>query len=229
MATTYTRGQWAIAVTNQILRNIHAPVVSAAGAVDVIVGWTVAEFSAAESKIATYNCLNCENGADIQAWKPKAVFANGIVAFPTFADGVNATAHRITNNPAYRPIVDGIRTNNLNPREITNDTAVRKALGVWVNGPNGGPISDQYVANIVSGFSRGQDQLTGVEGDSTITNQDAQGNNMDTGGGPSFSPVQVVKVSGGALMILAGVALLLKSLSPSLIQTVVSKNPGKSK
>lgn len=230
MATTYTRGQWSIAVINQILRDTGGGV-STAGAVQLFVGWTVAEFSAAESKIATYNCLNCENGADIQTWNPKAVMANGIVAFPTFADGVNATAHRLVNNPAYKAIVDGIHSNNLNIRELSNDDAVKRALGVWVNGPRGGPISQSYVDNIIAGSKRGDDVLQGVDGDSTITSQDAQGNDMSQGSGPSFSAVQVVKVLGGALMILAGVALLLKSLAPGIIQTAIGttvKSTGKS-
>lgn len=220
---TYTRGEWAIALTNVI---VGPGGVSGAGAVDVIVGWTVAEFSAAESLVATYNCLNCENGADIQNWKPKAINANGIVAFPTFADGVNATAHRLMNNAAYAPIVNGIKSNSLNPRELSADSAVQRSLGVWVNGPNGGPASQGYVNTIIGGSGRNNDVLPGVPGDTTISNQSATGDNL--GGsfsttGPSFTSTQVVKVLGGALMILAGVALLIKSLGVSSVARVLTK------
>lgn len=222
-ATTYTRGEWSIAVCNAILSGSGA---SGAGAVDFFVGWTVAEFSAAESQVATYNCLNCENGADIQIWKPKPVMANGIVAFPTFADGVNATAHRLTSNPAYAPIVAGIKNNSLNPRELSGDSAVQRALGVWVNGPNGGPISQGYINNIIAGSGRNNDVLSGVSGDTTITNQSSTGQNL--GGsfnntGPSFSATQVVKVLGGALLILAGLALFIKTLGASSIAKVIGK------
>lgn len=224
MATpTYTRGEWSIAVTNAILHGTGAA--SGAGAVDVIVGWTVAETSTQEAQTVHYNLLNMKNGADIAVWKPQTL-SNGIVTFPTFADGVNATAHRLLGNPAYSAIVQGIKSNSLNPRELSSDTAVQAALGVWVNGPHGGPISQSYVANIIAGSGANNDVLPGVDGDTTISNQSATGDNL--GGsfsttGPSFTSTQVVKVLGGALMILAGVALLIKSLGVSSVARVLTK------
>lgn len=222
-ATTYTRGEWAIAVCNAIQAGSGA---SGAGPVDFVVGWTVAEFSATEAQTAFYNCLNCENGADIAGWKPKSVSSNGIVAFPSFANGVAATAHRLTANPAYAAIVEGIKNNSLNPRELSSDSAVQRALGVWVNGPNGGPVSQGYINNIIAGSGANNDVLPGIAGDSTITNQDSLGQNLGgsfNNSGPSFSATQVIKVLGGALMILAGIALFIKSLGAGAIAKVVGK------
>ena len=217
---TYTRGQFAQAVCNELAK----PGQPGNGSVAFFTGWSAAEMSVGESKIATYNCLNMENGQDIAIYNPTVVNGNGIVAFKHFSDGVAATASRIGNSSYYGPIVAGVKNNTLNPRELSSDTSVLKALGVWVNGPNGGPASQSYVNNIIGG-SGNTDALYGVAGDTTISNQDAQGNQLPgPQAGSSYtgpSAQQIVKIAGGALLVLAGVALLIKSLAPGAVAKVL--------
>ena len=237
----YTRGAWATALVQAIIGPNQQP-----GQVSVafITGWTAAEYSADESKIASYNCLNMENGSDIAQWNPKTISSNSIVAFSRFIDGINATAARLNSGP-YNAIVTAIQANdphalglNVLAGQIifTTDSnnnwapiqTVVKALGTWQKGFGHAP-DQSYLNNIAYGFSDGATQLFGVAGDSTIGTASSGifestpgiGSTDTTGATNSISPTQVIKVLGGALMILAGVALLIKSLGAGTVQKVI--------
>lgn len=221
LALNYTRGEWATAVSNAVTGNA-----SNSGGIDFIVGWTVAEMSVAESKVALYNCLNCSDGADIASYQ-HTTLPNHIVSFKSFQDGVNGTAERIKGG--YPNIVKGLSDNSLNPRTLTSDTGVQQDLGKWVNGPHGGRISGSYITNIISGSGHNSEQLYGLTGDQSITNQTPSGGDLNKGGQntPPVNPwswQDVVKVALGALMLLTGLVLFIKAEFPS---SGIAKTVGK--
>lgn len=210
MSTYYTRGGWSQSVCDAIAGSQAGRLV-----VDFVVGWTVAEYSQAESKTALYNCLNCENGADISAWHPTAINSNGIVAFKSFADGVAATAARLKEYPALSA---AIAASNAGPLGVPNgqpSSAVVADLRKW----SGSSDIGGYIANIYSGMNRGGDQLYAVEGDTTA-NTSGPGSALtqpsQLPAGSTWDGTRIVKLGAGIILCLAAVALLIKSFSPSV-------------
>ena len=226
-APTYTKNQWATALVSNMISGLAGGQIPQTS-VAFVIGWIGATAPTAE---ATYNCLSLANGPDLAQYHP--TISGGVIAFSRFADGVAATAGRIQNSQFYQAIAIALANEpaNLNIQDVGGNLgvgipyspsdAIKKALGVWVNGPNGGPISQAYLDNIGRGITNGGDILTGVAGDTTISSATTGIFQNSSGNTTTINPAQIIKVLGGALMILAGVALLIKSLGAGTVQKVI--------
>lgn len=199
-----------------------------------MIGWAHVE-GGSQTNACHFNILNTmqdESGAvQCQGTLP------GIKAYPDAATGEKAQVDALQNGN-YKSLLHALTTNDEGNLGLATNSGfahqmagnVAGDLSVWVSGKRS-PLAQSYILSILesAGVSNPSIQGGNQNGGTGATQAEIDGWAATvigvgaTGGGSSISGQQVVKIAGGALMILAGVALLIKSLGAGAVQKVIGK------
>jgi hypothetical protein len=208
-----TRQQWATSLLMALGNNSPSP-----ATVSFVVGWATEEGGATNNS-CRYNFLNTTqpyNGST-------NCTAIGVQSYNSVNDSIAATAMTLKNGN-YPSLLNALATND--ERNLGMVAGVPMAgnvagdLTVWVHGSRS-PIATGYIQGILSAAGNGNNAVVSVQ-DQNPDNSQAQGI-ANTLGNTTLNPMTLAKGVIGFIMMLVGLALLVKALTPQGVQQAIGK------
>ncbi len=191
-------------------------------------GWTTVEWGNPSAETCAYNLLNTEQAMPGSSSCQSGCSGSCVQAFASYPDGITANAQVITGG-GYPNLFMAL-ANNDDQALYNASGALVLELGQWAgHSGNAGASADYYNAIVQAalGADNSSDQFPGASSGVSI---------LGGGGNPlsglasigqffsslmAINPIQVAKAVLGIILIIAGIFLMIKQLTPPEVKQVV--------